>query len=222
MSNSDPMSNQPANASPDEGQAPASPEAPGHGAPPHVRRRSRGGEVHLLFGAVEDMLADLRQHGAPDDQTVRVERIVRTRPHQLGGNATLGITVTARRADEILSCWVVVGRLSLDPWGQPMNRSDAHAAAERHRTAQHVVGALVADAGFEVRLGLYLLPDSAYGFAATCAALEPAPAGQGQPVDTSTTTSGPAQAVGNEPTTMHDDRHLDTSEPSSEGGAPHV
>lgn len=222
MSNSDLMSNQPANASPDVGQAPASQEAPVRGAPPRERRRTRSGEVHLLFGAVEDLLSDLRQHGAPDDQTVRVERIVRTRPHQLGGNATLGITVTARRADEILSCWVVVGRLSLDPWGQPMNRPEAHVVAERHRTAQHVVGALVADAGFEVRLGLYLLPDSAYGFAATCAALEPGTAGQGQPVDTNTATSAPAQSVGNEPTTRHDELHPDTSDQSSVRGTPHV
>ncbi len=36
-----------------------------------------------------------------------------------------------------------------------------------HRDMQRLVGAIVADAGFDVRLGLYLLPEACYGFAAT-------------------------------------------------------
>ncbi|HEV2238959.1 MAG TPA: hypothetical protein VGR57_20035, partial [Ktedonobacterales bacterium] len=53
----------------------------------------------------------------------------------------------------------------------PIDRSEARVRADRHRDAQRLIGALVADAGFDVRLGLYLLPDAAYAFAATCAAL---------------------------------------------------
>lgn len=140
--------------------------------------------VHLLFGAVEDLLADLTLHGAPDGGTIRVERLVRTKADSLGGAATLGIAVTARREDEVLSAWVIVGRLALDPWGQPLDRERARRAAERHRDAQHLIGALFADAGFDVRLGLYLLPEACYGFAATSATLDaltvpPAPAAAG-------------------------------------------
>ena len=136
----------------------------------HVERRT--GVVHLLFGAVEDLLADLVTHGAPDGNTVRVERLVRTKVRAMGGAATLGIAITARRADEILSCWVIVARLELDPWGGPVRAEVARRAAVRHREAQHVIGALAADAGFDVRLGLYQLPEDCYGLAATCATLD--------------------------------------------------
>ena len=135
--------------------------------PGSTRRRSHAGDVHLLFGAVEDLLTDLVERGAPEGNIVRIKQIVRTRPSDIGGTATLGITVTARREDEILSSWVVVGRLALDPWGQPMDRTHAHAVAQRHRDMQRLIGALLADAGFDVRLGLYLLPEACYGFAAT-------------------------------------------------------
>ena len=184
--------------------------------PSHTRRRSRSGDVHLLFGSVEDLLADLQQHGAPDDHTVRVERIVRTRAQQLGGTGTLGIAVTARRADEILSCWVVVGRLSLDPWGQPINRPEARAMTERHQAAQHVVAALLADAGFEVRLGLYLLPESAYGFAATCEALE---------VPTSQRSTGTGDTPPRAPTSPDPEASAapeGTPDDQTPGGGPHA
>ena len=125
------------------------------------------GDVHLLFGAVEDLLRDLTERGGPDNHVVRVERIARSRATDFGGTTTLGIAVTARREDEILSCWVVVARLSLDPWGQPPDRPHARNQAERHREAQRLIGARFADAGFDVRLGLYRLPDDCYGFAAT-------------------------------------------------------
>jgi hypothetical protein len=61
-------------------------------------------DVHLLFGDIEDLLGDLTEHGGPDHQIVRVERITRTRATDVGGTATLGIAVTALREAEILSC----------------------------------------------------------------------------------------------------------------------
>ena len=139
---------------------------------PHRMRVDRAtGAVHLLFGAVEDLLADLTAHGAPDGGVVRVERLVRNRADTLGGVATLGIAVTARRADEILSCWVIVARLGLDPWVRPVSGEAAQRAARRHHDAQRLIGALVADAGFDVRLGLYQLPQDCYTLTATCEAL---------------------------------------------------
>ena len=139
---------------------------------PHRTRVDRAtGAVHLLFGAVEDLLADLTAHGAPDGGVVRVERLVRNRADTIGGVATLGIAVTARRADEILSCWVIVARLGLDPWGRPVSGEAAQRAARRHHDAQRLIGALVADAGFDVRLGLYQLPEDCYTLAATCESL---------------------------------------------------
>ena len=129
------------------------------------------GAVHLLFGAVENLLTDLTAHGAPDGGVVRVERLVRNRADTMGGAATMGIAVTARRADEILSCWVIVARLGLDPWGRPVSGEAAQRAARRHHDAQRLIGALVADAGFDVRLGLYQLPEDCYTLAATCESL---------------------------------------------------
>ena len=97
---------------------------------PHASRIAPGAtpgaaaSVHLLFGAVEDLLDDLREHGTPEGNIVRVERIVRTRATEVAGAvATQGVLVTARRADEVLSAWVVVGRLALDPRGQPLDRN---------------------------------------------------------------------------------------------------
>lgn len=153
-----------------------------HGSQPAqpVAARKRGepattDAIHVLFGTVEDLLANLTLHGAPDGGVVRVERLVRTRTHAAGGTATLGVAVTARREDEVLSAWVIVGRLALDPWGQPLDHDRARHGAARHHDAQHLIGALFADAGFDVRLGLYLLPEACYGFAATCAALAAGP-----------------------------------------------
>jgi hypothetical protein len=145
------------------------------GKPPTSRHQTRvdraSGTVHLLFGAVEDLLADLTAHGAPDGGVVRVERLVRNRADTMGGVATLGIAVTARRADEILSCWVIVARLGLDPWGRPVSGEAAQRAARRHHEAQRLIGALVADAGFDLRMGLYQLPEDCYTLAATCESL---------------------------------------------------
>ncbi|HZC06236.1 MAG TPA: hypothetical protein VE338_11415 [Ktedonobacterales bacterium] len=121
------------------------------------------------------MLDDLREHGAPEGDIVHVERIVRTRAAEgAGGVATQGVLVTARRADEILSAWVVVGRVALDPWGQPLDQERAKRQTQRHQEAQRVIGAQVADAGYAVRTGLYLLPDAGYSFAATSEALSEA------------------------------------------------
>jgi hypothetical protein len=136
------------------------------------RRLGMSRHANLLFGSVEDLLADLIKRGAPDGRVVRIERVVRNNVRQTGGTATLGIAVTARREDDVLSCWVIVGRLPLDPWGQPTDRTRANALTARHHDAQRIIAALFADAGFDVRLGLYRLPEDCYHFAATCAALD--------------------------------------------------
>lgn len=166
---------------------------------------------HILFGSVEDVLADLHDRGAPDGNVVRVERLVRTRQHTMGGVATQGVLLTARRDDEVLSAWVIVGRLALDPWGQPLDPERARASAERHRDAQRVIGAQVADAGFAVRTGLYLLPDAGYGFAATSASLDT--------LDALTAQTAPDEnAPGTNPPT--NEAHPPTEEP--EGGEEHA
>lgn len=154
--------------------------APGTSGEPHgspqVHRHTRtdddpAGVVHLLFGSLEDLLADLDVNGAPEENLVRVERLVRSRTHSVGGTATLGIAITARRMDEILSAWIIVARLSLDPWGQPLSTAEARAVTVRHREAQRVLAAFVVDAGFAVRGGLYLLSEGCYGLNASAAAL---------------------------------------------------
>lgn len=178
-----------------------------------TRRRAEAtkaltGTVHVAFGAVEDLLADLTLNGAPDGGVVRVERLVRTKADAMGGTATLGIAVTARREDEVLSAWVIVGRLALDPWGQPLDRERARRATARHRDAQHLVGALFADAGFEVRLGLYLLPEACFGFAATCDTLDAlaAPSAPNASIS-STTPDAPRSPAGGVASTAEDQAH---------------
>lgn len=131
---------------------------------------SKGAGPHLLFGSVEDLLDDLRACGAPDGNVVRVERLVRTRVQQYSGTATLGVVLTARRGDEILSAWVIVARVALDPWGQPVSRDPAQQAGQRHRDVQRTLAAFVADAGFVPRDGLYLLTEECYGYQATAQA----------------------------------------------------
>ena len=170
--------------------------------------KNRTGTVHVTFGAVEELLADLTLNGAPDGGVVRVERLVRTKADAMGGTATLGIAVTARREDEVLSAWVIVGRLALDPWGQPIDRERARRATARHRDAQHLVGALFADAGFEVRLGLYLLPEACFGFAATCDTLDAlaAPSAPNASIS-STTPDAPRSPPGGAPSTAEDQAH---------------
>lgn len=177
-----------------ESDKPHAPEnASGRHGNPHVHRHARihddsADVVHLLFGSLEDLLADLAGNGEPEGNIVRVERLVRSRSHTAGGTATLGIAVTARRVDEILSVWVIVARLALDPWGHPLSAAEARAAADRHRQAQQMLAAFVADAGFEVRGGLYLLSEGCYGLNASAAALASRP-------DTSRTTgTGDAEA----------------------------
>lgn len=126
------------------------------------------GGAHLLFGSVEEMLADLAASGGPEGGVVRVERLVRTQPTTLGGIATFGVVVTARRAHELsetLSAWVIVAHVTLDLHGQPI--VPAQEAARRHHEAQRLISALVADAGYTPRSGVYLLSDGCYGFTAT-------------------------------------------------------
>lgn len=148
------------------------PPAQPHKPPARAQRGRRRGPTQLLFGAVEDLLADLVEQGGPDDQVVRVERIVRTQAGPSGGTATLGVAVTARRADDVLACWAVAERLALDPGGQPLDRAHARTLTAHHQEAQHLIGALVADAGFAVRLGLCRFPEHCDRFAATCVALD--------------------------------------------------
>lgn len=170
------------------------------------------GTIHVAFGAVEDLLADLTLNGAPDGGVVRVERLVRTKADAMGGTATLGIAVTARREDEVLSAWVIVGRLALDPWGQPIDRERARRATVRHCDAQHLVGALFADAGFEVRLGLYLLPEACFGFSATCDTLDAlaAPSASNASIR-STTPDAPRSPAGGVASTAEDQERLERS-----------
>jgi len=175
-----------------------------------TRRRAEAtkaltGTVHVTFGAVEDLLADLTLNGAPDGGVVRVERLARTKTEAMGGTATLGIAVTARREDEVLSAWVIVGRLALDPWGQAIDRERARRLTARHRDAQHLVGALFADAGFEVRLGLYLLPEACFGFAATCDTLDALPT-PSAPIS-STSADAPRSPAGGAASTAEDQAH---------------
>jgi hypothetical protein len=128
------------------------------------------GGAHLLFGSVEELLADLAASGGPEGGLVRVERLVRTQPSTLGGTATLGVAVTARRANELsetLSAWVIVARVSLDPRGQALAPTQAQEAARQHHEAQRLISALVADAGYAPRSGVYLLRDGCYNFTAT-------------------------------------------------------
>lgn len=128
------------------------------------------GSRHLLFGSVEELLADLTASGGPEGGIVRVERLVRTQPNTLGGVATFGVAVTAQRASElseVLSAWVIVARVTLDLQGQPLAPAQAQAAARRHHDAQRLISALVADAGYTPRSGVYLLSDGCYTFTAT-------------------------------------------------------
>lgn len=165
----------------------------------HRPRRPRATRTaHLLFGSVEDLLADLSERGAPDGRVVCIERVVRNNVPETDGIATLGIAITARREDEVLSCWVIVGRFALDPWGQPTDQTRASALTARHHDAQRIIAALITDAGFDVRVGLYRVPEDCYYFAATCAALEQQTAAQSraeQPRQTHTDRSGPGEEL---------------------------
>ncbi len=128
------------------------------------------GSVHLLFGSVEELLADLAASGGPEDGIVRVERLVRSQPAALGGTATFGVALTAWRAmeiSEVLSAWVLVARVALDPWGHPVSPTQAQEARRRHHEAQNLLSAFVADAGYSPRSGMYLLSEACYGFTAT-------------------------------------------------------
>jgi len=132
------------------------------------------GSVHLLFGSVEELLADLAASGGPEGGSVRVERLVRSQPASLGGTATFGVALTARRATEIsevLSAWVIVARVALDPWGRPVSPTQAQEARRRHHEAQRLLSAFVADAGYTPLRGVYLLSEACYGFTATAESL---------------------------------------------------
>lgn len=135
------------------------------------------GSVHLLFGSVEELLADLAASGGPEGGIVRVERLVRSQPAALGGTAAFGVALTARRAaeiSEVLSAWVIVARVALDPWGRPVLPTQAQEARRRHHEAQRLLSAFVADAGYTPRSGMYLLSEACYGFTATAESLSAA------------------------------------------------
>ncbi|MGH2502715.1 MAG: hypothetical protein ACRDID_09395 [Ktedonobacterales bacterium] len=128
------------------------------------------GSAHLLFGSVEELLADLAASGGPEGGIVRVERLVRTQPTALGGTAIFGVTITARRANElseVLSAWVIIARVTLDLRGQAISTPQAQDAARQHHETQRLISALVADAGYAPRSGVYLLSDGCYSFTAT-------------------------------------------------------
>lgn len=195
-----------------------SPHSP-HSAP-RVTRTGRGadhcppeGSAYLLFGSVEELLADLADSGGSEGGVVRVERLIRTQPSALGGDATFGIAITARRANElseILSAWVIVGRVALDPRGKPLAPAQAQEAARRHHEAQRLISAQVADAGYAPRSGVYLLSDGCYAFSATAAPLA---------------TSTPAARPATEHTVEQGSPSVErpgNGEPDSEGGAEHA
>ncbi|HZC04327.1 MAG TPA: hypothetical protein VE338_01690 [Ktedonobacterales bacterium] len=187
------------------------------------------GSVHLLFGSVEELLADLAASGGPEGGIVRVERLVRSQPAALGGTATFGVVLTARRATEIsevLSAWVIVARVALDPWGRPVSPTQAQEARRRHHEAQRLLSAFVADAGYTPRSGTYLLSEACYGFTATAEPLSAA--AQSGPVSGAEAEKGANLATeqgdhtgeretNGEPADGGDD--VGTSEDNSEGGA---
>ncbi|HEX8729345.1 MAG TPA: hypothetical protein VF739_12015, partial [Ktedonobacterales bacterium] len=128
---------------------------------------------------------------------VRVERLVRTQPTALGGDATFGIAVTARRANElsvVLSAWVIVARVALDPRGQPLAPAQAQEAARRHHEAQRLISAQVADAGYAPRSGVYLLSDGCYAFTATAAPLATATPAEHPGEQGGSSTEGPGNS----------------------------
>ena len=142
-----------------------------------IRACPTDGSVHLLFGSVEELLADLAASGGPEGGIVRVERLVRSQPAALGGTATFGVALTARRATEIsevLSAWVIVARVALDPWGRPVSPTQAQEVRRRHHEAQHLLSAFVVEAGYTPRSGMYLLREACYGFTATAEPLSAA------------------------------------------------
>lgn len=174
------------------------------------------GSIHLLFGSVEELLADLAASGGPEGGIVRVERLVRSQSATLGGTATFGIALTARRATEIsevLSAWVIVARVALDPCGRPVSPTQAQEARRRHHEAQNLLSAFVADAGYTPRSGVYLLSEECYGFTATA---EPLSALAHAETEVET---------GAEHTSEQRDRSDEgegDGENDGEGGAPHV
>lgn len=198
--------------------SPHSPHSP-HSAP-RVTRTTRGadhcpleGSAHLLFGSVEELLADLDTSGGPEGGVVRVERLVRTQPTALGGDATFGIAVTARRANElseVLSAWVIIARVALDPRGQPLAPAQAQEVARWHHETQRLISAQVADAGYAPRSGVYLLRDGCYTFTATAA-----------PLATATPAAGPAAEHTGEQRDPSVEKP-DNGEADSEGGAEHA
>lgn len=170
------------------------------------------GSAHLLFGSVEELLADLAASGEPEGGVVRVERLVRTQPTALGGDATLGIAVTARRANElseVLSAWVIIARMALDPRGHPLAIEQAQEAARRHHEAQRLISAQIADAGYAPRSGMHLLSDGCYAFTATAA-----------PLATATPAAAPAEHAGEQGGSIAEGPG--NSEADSEGGAAHA
>lgn len=206
---------------PDESPQPTPHEAHETRADHRISACPSDGSAHLLFGSVEELLADLAASGGPDGGIVRVERLVRSQPAALGGTATFGVALTARRATEIsevLSAWVIVARVALDPWGRPVSPTQAQEARRRHHEAQNLLSAFIADAGYTPRSGVYLLSEACYGFTATAEPLS------------SLTQSGTAETGANQ-AAEQDDRSVKTetarenaSETNgadkSEGGAP--
>lgn len=79
--------------------------------------------------------------------------------------------MTARRGDEVLSAWIVVGRDPLDPWGRPIDEARHEELVARWQNLDERIRTLIAGVGYAVAEGVYLLPEGCYNFGATCAAL---------------------------------------------------
>jgi hypothetical protein len=219
---------------PDESPQPTPHEAQEAHAGPRISACPADGSVHLLFGSVEELFADLATSGGPEGGIVRVERLLRSQPAALGGTATFGVMLTARRATEIsevLSAWVMVARIALDPWGRPVSPTQAQVARRRHHEVQRLLSALVADAGSTPRSGVYLLSEACYGFTATAEPLMAAPlsaAAQSGPVSGAEAEKGAELATEQGDHTGEHETNGElagggddtgTSEDNSEGGA---
>lgn len=137
---------------------------------------------HILFGSLERLLEDLATVGAPDRGTVRAARLSRRQMGEFGGTTFHGVAVTARRDDEILSAWIVVARETLDPSGRPFDEAHHAEAIARWQDIYERIAALIAEKGYTVVDGVYLLPDACFDLGATCAAVrrpaDPSPTAQ--------------------------------------------
>ena len=127
---------------------------------PERSSRSEWAAQVVSFARAEDLLADLAL-SPPEAGIVRINSAVRdSRPNQYGvGLATASVMLAARRGTEVLVASVVVGHLQIIG-GRPGREEEAARLDENLRQACTLLGEQVSGAGFAVRPGLYLIPDT--------------------------------------------------------------